>query len=155
MPFETTVSSAAPAGHSTPLLAIAVPQGSALPPSLSPLDGSTGGALGRLYAAADFTGKRDEIAVLYPTGPAGRVVLIGIPDADRTSFPASLARRKELTMAVCRRMLPGDLARAAVLAERGIPSIDRLVTHRYRLDQAADAFETLAARRGIKVVVVP
>jgi L-iditol 2-dehydrogenase len=87
--------------------------------------------------------------------PGGRVVLIGIPDADRTSFPASLARRKELTMTVCRRMLPGDLARAAVLAERGIPSIDRLVTHRYRLDQAADAFETLAARRGIKVVVVP
>jgi leucyl aminopeptidase len=87
MPFETTVSSAAPAGFAVPLLAIAVPQGSTLPPSLSALDGSSGGALARLYAAGDFTGKRDEVAVLYPAGPAGRIVLVGLGKVEVTSTP--------------------------------------------------------------------
>jgi L-iditol 2-dehydrogenase len=100
----------------------------------------------------------DDVALhraLSAARPAGRVVLVGIPDGDRTSFTASLARRKELTMSVCRRMLPGDLARAAVLAERGIAGIERLVTHRRGLDHCREAFETLAAREGIKVVVIP
>ena len=92
---------------------------------------------------------------LLAARPGGRVVLVGIPDGDRTSFTASPARRKELTLTVCRRMLPGDLARAAVLAERGIPGIDRLITHRYGLAGAAEAFDTLVTRRGIKVVVIP
>jgi L-iditol 2-dehydrogenase len=87
--------------------------------------------------------------------PGGRVVLVGIPDADRSSFMASLARRKELTMTVCRRMLPGDLARAALVAERGVPGMDLIVTHRYGLDRVEEAFETLVARTGIKVLVVP
>ena len=103
MPFETTVSSAAPAGHATPLLAVAVPQGPALPPSLASLDGSTGGALGRLYAAADFTGKRDEVAVLYPPGPAGRVVLIGVGKVEGGSSPdlrraAAIASKRARTL---------------------------------------------------------
>ena len=42
-----------------------------------------------------------------PLRPGGRVVLVGIPDGDRTSFTASAARRKELTLAA----LPADDAR--------------------------------------------
>lgn len=87
--------------------------------------------------------------------PGGRVVLIGIPDGDRISFVASIARRKELTMVSCRRMLPGDLARAALLAERGIPGLERLVTHRYEMSRTDEAFETLVTQQGIKVVVNP
>jgi leucyl aminopeptidase len=99
MPFETTVAAAAPATFETPLLGLAVPQGSALPASLAPLDAATGGALKRLYSAGDFTGKRDETAVLYPAGPAGRIVLVGLgtpeagarPDVRRAA--AVLAKR--------------------------------------------------------------
>ena len=87
--------------------------------------------------------------------PGGRVVLVGIPDGDRTSFVASLARRKELTIMLCRRMLPGDLARAAVLAERGIPGLDRMVTHRYDLGRVTEALDTLVEQQGIKVMVLP
>jgi L-iditol 2-dehydrogenase len=87
--------------------------------------------------------------------PGGRIILVGIPDGDRTSFAASLARRKELTISLCRRMLPGDLARAAVLAERGIPGLERLVTHRFELKRAQEAFDTLVMRSGIKVMVTP
>jgi leucyl aminopeptidase len=103
MPFETTVASAAPAGHAVPLLAIAVPQGSTLPPALSSLDASIGGALGRLYAAGDFVGKRDEVAVLYPTGPADRVVLVGLGKVERESHPdlrraAAIASKRARTL---------------------------------------------------------
>ncbi|HKU63086.1 MAG TPA: leucyl aminopeptidase [Gemmatimonadales bacterium] len=84
MPFETTVVRAVPAGHETPFLAVAVGRGG-LPASLATLDASAGGALGRLFAAGDFSGKRDETALVYPPGPAGRILLIGLGKGDEIS----------------------------------------------------------------------
>ena len=81
MPFETAVVAAAPLGHETPLLALAVARGP-LPPSLAELDSASGGAIGRLFAAGDFSGKRDELAVLYPSGPAARILLVGLGKPD-------------------------------------------------------------------------
>jgi len=92
---------------------------------------------------------------LVAARPGATVVLVGIPDRDRASFVASLARRKEITMTVCRRMLPQDLVRAAELAEAGMPGLDRMVTHRYPLSEAGEAFDVLDARRGLKVVIHP
>ena len=77
MSLETAVLVEAPASHSTPLLMLAVPQGE-LPRSLAELDERTGGALARLYAAGDFSGKRDEVAVVYPGAPAAKVLLTGM-----------------------------------------------------------------------------
>ena len=77
MSLETTVLVEAPASHTTPLLMLAVPQG-ALPPSLTDVDQRSGAALTRLYATGDFTGKRDEVAVVYPDGPASKVLLVGM-----------------------------------------------------------------------------
>ena len=68
MPFETAVVAAAPLGHETPLLALAVARGP-LPGSLAKVDEASGGALGRLISSGDFSGKRDEIAVMYPPVP--------------------------------------------------------------------------------------
>ena len=84
MPFETAVVRAAPAGHQTPLLAIAVARGS-LPASLAALDGEAGGALQRLSTAGDFGGKRDETALVYPPGPAGRILLVGMGKSEEVS----------------------------------------------------------------------
>jgi len=84
MPFETAVLPAAPAGFDTPLLAIAVGRGG-LPASLAALDQGTGGALGRLFAAGDFSGKKDETALIYPSGPAPRVLLVGLGKPDEAS----------------------------------------------------------------------
>ena len=72
--------------------------------------------------------------------PGARVVLVGIPDGDRTSYVASVARRKELTMVVCRRMLPGDLVRAAEMAGSGLPGLESMVTDRYPIGEAEAAF---------------
>ncbi|MBL8978310.1 MAG: leucyl aminopeptidase [Gemmatimonadetes bacterium] len=77
MPFTSSVLPAAPAGYATPLLAVALPAGP-LPSSLTALDAQTGGAIGRLLASGDFAGKKDELALLHPAGPASRVLLIGL-----------------------------------------------------------------------------
>jgi leucyl aminopeptidase len=104
MPVETVVQSAAPAAHKTPLLALAVPRGG-LPSSLGALDAATGGALGRLMAAGDFTGKRDETALLYPAGPAERLLLIGVgatEDVERDGIrrAASIAAKRARILGV-------------------------------------------------------
>ncbi len=94
MPFETAVVRAAPAGYATPLLALAVTRGT-MPASLTELDKSIGGALGRLFEAGDFTGKRDDVAVIYPTGPAPRILLVGLGKTDEVA-PASVRRAAAL-----------------------------------------------------------
>jgi len=63
----------------TPLLAVALGQGSAVPPSLAELERSAGGVLGRAITSGDFKGKRDEAVLLYPSGgKAQRILLVGL-----------------------------------------------------------------------------
>jgi hypothetical protein len=64
-----------------------------------------------------------------PVRPGGRVVLGGIPDSDATTFRASLARRKGLTIAMVRRMNE-VYPRAIDLAARGVVALDPLVSSR-------------------------
>lgn len=86
--------------------------------------------------------------------PGGRVVLVGIPSDDRTSFSASAARRKGLTLVLSRRM-KHTYARAVRLVDTGQVDLDSLVTHRVPLDGYAEGFALLGRREGIKVIVEP
>jgi L-iditol 2-dehydrogenase len=86
--------------------------------------------------------------------PGGRVVLAGIPSNDATTFPASIARRKGLTIALVRRMKDA-YPRAIRLVNAGAVDVESLVTHRFTLVNATEAFRTAAARRGIKTVITP
>ena len=83
-----------------------------------------------------------------------RVVLVGIPSDDRTSFTAALARRKGLTIVMARRM-NAVYPRAIRLVERGLIDVDSLTTHRYPLAKVGEAFEVASARTGLKVMVEP
>jgi L-iditol 2-dehydrogenase len=86
--------------------------------------------------------------------PGGRVVLVGIPGDDRTSFPASLARRKGVTIALSRRM--NDVyPRAIRLVEQGRLDVSSLVTDRYPLEQVGKALDAAKERGGLKVIVEP
>ena len=86
--------------------------------------------------------------------PGGRVVLTGIPDDDCTAFPASVARRKGLTLLISRRM--NDVyPRAIELAVRRQVDIRSIVSQRYALDEVAEAFAAASQRRGLKVLVLP
>jgi len=91
---------------------------------------------------------------LLAARPGARVVLVGIPDADSTTFVASLARRKGLTLLLARRMSDA-YPRAIDLVARGQVDVTSLVTQRYPLDRVGDAFDAAQARRGLKVVVEP
>jgi L-iditol 2-dehydrogenase len=82
----------------------------------------------------------------------GRVVLIGIPADDRTTFNASTARRKGLTIKLVRRM-KNTYPRAIRLVESGVVDVRSLVTHRFPLAEVDKAFALASRREGIKVAV--
>jgi L-iditol 2-dehydrogenase len=81
-------------------------------------------------------------------------VLAGIPDDDTTTFSASLARRKGLTLVLVRRMKE-MYPRAISLAERGLVDLDAVVSASYPLAETEAALTAAAARTGLKVVVIP
>ena len=86
--------------------------------------------------------------------PGARVVLAGIPDSDTTTFSASVARRKGLTLVMVRRMKE-VYPRATALAASGRVDVRSLVSHTLPLGDSAQAFEIASARAGLKVVVTP
>ena len=66
----------------TPLLAVALAEGTSVPASLAALDQAAGGVLTRAITSGDFKGKRDETSLLYPAGgKAQRVLLVGMGKA--------------------------------------------------------------------------
>lgn len=86
--------------------------------------------------------------------PGGCVVLVGIPDDDRTSFTASVARRKGLTIKLSRRM-KHTYPRAIRLVESGLIDVRSLVTHRFPLTKTAEGFAVAHRRDGLKVIIEP
>ena len=103
--------------------------------------------------AFEVAGKDEAVeAAIAAVKPGGVVLLTGIPDSDRTSFPASVARRKGLTLKLVRRM-KFTYPRAIQLVESGRVDVRSLVTHHFLLEQTADAFRTAEQREGLKVMV--
>jgi len=86
--------------------------------------------------------------------PGASVILGGIPGTDRTTFTASTARRKGLTLKLVRRMRH-TYPRAIRLVERGLIDVRSLATGRFSLEEYAKAFSIAQRREGLKVVIVP
>ncbi|MFL7867823.1 MAG: zinc-binding dehydrogenase [Anaerolineales bacterium] len=84
--------------------------------------------------------------------PGGKVILVGIPSGDHTSFPASAARRKGLTIKLVRRM-KHTYPRAIELVSKGLVDVRSLVTHRFPLEEAANAFAIAQRREGLKTII--
>jgi L-iditol 2-dehydrogenase len=106
-------------------------------------------------AVIECAGNDDAVAIAVDAArPGATVVLAGIPDDDRTAFPAGAARRKGLTLRMARRMKE-VYPRAIALVDHGGVDVRSLVTHTFPLEQAAEAFRAAVARVGLKVVVVP
>lgn len=103
--------------------------------------------------AFEAVGTQDAIDTSFAAvSTGGKVVLAGIPDDDRTSFSASLARRKGLTIKLVRRM-KHTYPRAIQLVSKGLVDVRSIVTHRFPLEQAADAFRVAERREGLKVII--
>lgn len=71
--------------------------------------------------------------------PGGAVVIVGIPSDDELRFRHSDARRKGLTIKMSRRM-KHTYPQAIDLVRNGQVDVRTMVTHRFPLDQAAEAF---------------
>ena len=105
--------------------------------------------------AFELAGNDDAVRLAFEAvRPGGRVVLGGIPDSDTTTFRASLARRKGLTIAMVRRMNE-VYPRAIDLAARGVVALDPLVSSQVPLTSAPDAFASAERRTGLKVIIAP
>ncbi len=86
--------------------------------------------------------------------PGGRLVLVGIPGDDRLQLKHSTARRKGLDIRMVRRM-KHVYPRAIQLVQEGKIDLRPLLSHRFPLARAAEAFELNAAYRdgAIKVIL--
>jgi L-iditol 2-dehydrogenase len=104
-------------------------------------------------AAFEAAGAQDAVDVsVAAVTPGGKVILVGIPDDDKTSFCASTARRKGITIKLVRRM-KHTYPRAIDLVSKGLIDVRSIVTHRFPLEQASEAFRTAERREGLKVII--
>ena len=121
-----------------------------------------GGELEKIRAATDgrgvdvafeVAGEQEAVDVsIAAVIPGGKVVLVGIPTDDHTAFSASIARRKGLTLKLVRRM-KHTYPRAIELVSKGLVDVRSLVTHRFPLEKAAEAFAVAQRREGLKIII--
>jgi len=103
--------------------------------------------------AFEAAGAQDSVDTCFAAvASGGKVVLAGIPDDDRTSFSASTARRKGLTIKLVRRM-KHTYPRAIELVSKGLVDVRSLVTHRFPLKDAHEAFRVAERREGLKILI--
>jgi leucyl aminopeptidase len=134
MPLVVTHRIADAAAVSGPLVILPLAKG-ALPESLAALDRACGGAITRCVASGDFTGSKDETALLYP-GPEApeRVLLVGLGEAGEVTAAtlrraAMVGGKRARTIGVPTAALiftasaaPGvDAARAGQSLAEGVP----------------------------------
>jgi L-iditol 2-dehydrogenase len=106
-----------------------------------------------VHVAFDAAGVQEAIDDAFAAvRPGGKVILAGIPEDDRTSFSASVARRKGLTIKLVRRM-KHTYPRAIELVSKGLVDVRSLVTHRFPLKQSAQAFQVAQRREGLKIII--
>jgi len=74
--------------------------------------------------------------------PGGKLMVIGIPEFDRWSIPVDIARRNEITIVNVRRQ-NHSLEETLDGLESGKYNVDAMVTHRFPLAKAKDAFDLL------------
>jgi L-iditol 2-dehydrogenase len=78
--------------------------------------------------------------------PGGKLMLIGIPRIERISFAIDKIRRKEIAIINIRRQ--NKCTQHAIdLIASGKISVDFMITHRFDLEQAQDAFDMVAEYR--------
>jgi L-iditol 2-dehydrogenase len=103
----------------------------------------------------EVAGENDAVEMAVAAAcPGGKVILVGIPADDQTSFTASVARRKGLTLKLVRRM-KFTYPRAIQLVKSGKVNVRLLVTHTFPLENAAEAFAIATRRDGLKVIITP
>ncbi len=98
-------------------------------------------------AAFECAGQQETVdQAIEMLKPGGRLMLIGILREERASFVIDKARRKEITIINVRRQ-NGCTGTAVDLIASGRVQADFMVTHRFKLAQAKEAFDLVARYR--------
>lgn len=106
----------------------------------------------RVDAFIDASGApRAVVDGMHAVRPAGTVVLVGM-GADELSMPVSLLQTRELVLTGVFRYA-NTWPTARELVEAGSVDLDSMVTHRFTLDQVADALAADRIEGSIKAVV--
>jgi L-iditol 2-dehydrogenase len=107
--------------------------------------------------AFEATGEQQGVTDAFvTTRRGGKALLIGIPTTDELAMPMHECRRKELLVQHVRRS-NGEVHAAMNMVASGLIDVKPLATHRFSLDQVAEAFG-LVSRYGdgvIRAVVLP
>lgn len=72
--------------------------------------------------------------------PGGKLIIVGITEADEVSFPIHELRRKEITIVNIRRQVHCTQKAIDILADGKI-NIDAMATHHFNLDETSKAFD--------------
>lgn len=123
-------------------------------PALSTVEMIRAATSGRgVDVAFDAAGSPDAVDMAFAAvSTGGKVILAGIPEEDKTTFTASVARRKGLTIKLVRRM-KHTYPRAIELVSKGLVDLRSLVTHRFPLERTAQAFQLAQRREGLKIII--
>jgi len=76
--------------------------------------------------------------------PGGKLMIIGIPEFERWSFPVDLSRRKELCIQNVRRQNEAVQPALDMMATGEI-SVEAMATHRFSFENTKEAFDLVAA----------
>ena len=78
--------------------------------------------------------------------PGGKLMVIGIPEFDRWSFPVDKSRHKELCIQNVRRQ--NEAVQPALdMMDSGEIKVESMATHRFRFEDAKEAFDLVAGYR--------
>lgn len=92
-------------------------------------------------------GQQDALdEALQMVKPGGKVVIVGIPEFDRWSFTADLARRKEITFIHVRRQNHCTKETLKMLKDKTVDG-SSMITHRFSLDDTQKAFDMVSEYR--------
>ncbi|RLD71880.1 MAG: hypothetical protein DRJ29_16325 [Bacteroidetes bacterium] len=76
--------------------------------------------------------------------PGGKLMVIGIPEFERWSFPVDISRRKELSIQNVRRQNEAVQPALDMMASGEI-SVSAMATHRFSFERSKEAFDLVAA----------
>ncbi|MBZ0275125.1 MAG: leucyl aminopeptidase, partial [Anaerolineae bacterium] len=134
-------------------------EGAALSGAIQAVDTALGGAVGDLVAAGDFTGKADQVSVLYPRGAAlKRVILVGLGqssaftvDTVRRMAALTVKKARELKVKRAAISLPGTDSVSLTNAAQAVTEGGLLTAYQYHGQRTSPAPDKLP--EGIEIIV--
>jgi Zn-dependent alcohol dehydrogenase len=111
--------------------------------------------LGGADVSLDLTGRPEMVvAACRSTRPGGKIVVVSFT-FEKVEVAINRLMWLELTLVGSRAYRPVDLRRVVGMVERGMVRLDKLVSHRFSLDEVNEAYSMLDEGKVLRAIVVP